>query len=174
MEATDEHVRVDRRLEADLAVLAREDLGTLVAVGVEALERGEHEVRALGRAARRPRRPRPLGRFDRFDGLLGAGGRGMAGHRPIVGAVHRERVLAGHSCAPDQQLRARHRLANGHPRATFHVFAGAKPYMGNAYVNKPTPRLAQPAVDALLAAYGTTWIVSPTGRSGELEASLSS
>ena len=49
VEAADQDERVDRRLDPDLAVLADEQLGAFVGVGLEPGERGQGELHALCR-----------------------------------------------------------------------------------------------------------------------------
>ena len=70
VEAAGEDGEVDERLEPDLPVLPRQDVGARVIVGLEPVERLQHDRDPLGRGHRGPGGPRRLGGGDRRERVV--------------------------------------------------------------------------------------------------------
>ena len=115
VEAADEHVGVDRRLEADLAVLTREDLGALIGVGVEALERREHErARSVARACGPAGHASSAARTASSASVAAAAAACPITRPRVRGVVDRERLDRRPLLAPDQELGGERRVAERH------------------------------------------------------------
>jgi hypothetical protein len=103
VEAPDEHLQVDRGLEADLAVLAREHLSALVEVVRQRLERPQADLDALGRRQRRPGRPGTFCRCHGIERVLRARGGRVTDQRSVVGVADREPLAGGQLLPVDQE-----------------------------------------------------------------------